>query len=47
MIFVDWFFTHGEQAAAEKNLATLYWIYDHKTIIETRITGNSTGKEDL
>ena len=40
MIFVDWFFTHGEQAAAEKNLATLYWIYDHKTTIETRINGN-------
>jgi Ser/Thr protein kinase RdoA (MazF antagonist) len=47
MIFVDWFFTHNEQAAAEKNLVVFYWIYEHKNTIETRLTGNSTGKEEL
>jgi Ser/Thr protein kinase RdoA (MazF antagonist) len=37
MIFVEWFFTHDEQAAAHKNLTAFYWIYQHRHAIEPRI----------
>lgn len=41
-LFAEWFFTQGAEAAAEKNLAVLYWVYECRDAIDGRL---STGKQ--
>lgn len=34
LLFAEWFFIHGSEAAAEKNLAVFDWIYEQRDTIE-------------
>jgi Ser/Thr protein kinase RdoA (MazF antagonist) len=44
LLFAQWFFTQGAEAAAERNLAVFEWIYEQRDTIEGQL---STGEQGV